>query len=101
MSSNELRIGLLAYGAIGDEHSKAVLATDGMALTAVCDSNPDRLTAALKISPHAATFADAGQMLRSGLIDLVVVSTPQIPITPGQKRPCHLGYMSYLKSQWR
>lgn len=76
MSAANIRIGLLAYGAIGDEHSKAVLATDGMSLAAVCDTNPDRLAAALEISPDAATFADAGQMLASGLIDLVVVSTP-------------------------
>ena len=76
MSATNIRIGLLAYGAIGDEHSKAVLATQGMTLAAVCDTNPDRLVAALKISPDAATFADAGQMLASGLIDLVVVSTP-------------------------
>ena len=76
LSSQDIRVGLLAYGAIGDEHNKAVLATSGMALTAVCDTNPQRLEAALSIAPEAKTFSDAILMLESGEIDLVVVSTP-------------------------
>lgn len=76
MPNQVLRVGLLAYGAIGDEHNKAVLATEGMKLTAVCDTNPERLEAALKLSPDAKTFTDATEMLKSGEIDLVVVSTP-------------------------
>ncbi len=69
-------MGLLAYGAIGDDHNRAVQATDGMVLTAVCDTNPDRLKAAIRLAPDAKTFTDALQMLDSGEIDLVVVSTP-------------------------
>ena len=76
MSASPVRVGLLAYGAIGDEHNKAVLATPGMTLTAVCDTNSERLAAALEISPDAQTFTDANEMLNSGAIDLVVVSTP-------------------------
>ena len=76
MSTSPVRVGLLAYGAIGDEHNQAVLATPGMTLTAVCDTNSERLEAALVISPDAKTFADANDMLSSGEIDLVVVSTP-------------------------
>jgi len=76
LSVSTVRVGLLAYGAIGDEHNKAVLATPGMTLTAVCDTNAERLEAALLISPEAKTFSDANDMLSSGDIDLVVVSTP-------------------------
>ena len=76
MSTSPVRVGLLAYGAIGDEHNQAVLATPGVTLTAVCDTNSERLAAALVISPDAKTFADANDMLSSGEIDLVVVSTP-------------------------
>jgi predicted dehydrogenase len=76
LSTTSVRVGLLAYGAIGDEHNKAVLATPGMTLTAVCDTNAERLAAALEISPEAKTFSDANDMLNSGEIDLVVVSTP-------------------------
>ena len=76
MSFTDIRVGLLAYGAIGDEHNKAIQATPGLALKAVCDTKPERLTAALQISPDIQTFSDANQMLQSGQIDLVVVSTP-------------------------
>lgn len=76
MSTTPIRVGLLAYGAIGDEHNKAVLATQEMTLAAVCDTNAERLAAALLISPDAKTFSDANDMLNSGAIDLVVVSTP-------------------------
>lgn len=74
--SQDIKVGLLAYGAIGDEHSKAILATAGLSLFAVCDTNPDRLAAALEISPSAHTFTDAEKMLADGEIDLVVISTP-------------------------
>ena len=71
-----MRVGLLAYGAIGHEHNLAVQATDGLELTAVCDTKPERLAAALALAPDAVAFADAIQMLDSGIVDLVVVSTP-------------------------
>jgi scyllo-inositol 2-dehydrogenase (NADP+) len=71
-----MRMGLLAYGAIGHEHNLAIAATDGLELTAVCDTNPDRIAAALELAPDAATFADATEMLDSGLLDAVVISTP-------------------------
>jgi len=71
-----MRFGLLAYGAIGDEHSAAILATPDLKLTAVCDTNPERLDAALALAPAAAPFTDAQAMLDSGLIDVVVISTP-------------------------
>ncbi len=71
-----MRMGLLAYGAIGHEHNLAIAATDGLVLTAVCDTNPDRIAAALELAPDAATFTDATEMLDSGLLDAVVISTP-------------------------
>ena len=76
MSSSDIRVGLLAYGAIGHEHNEAVQATSGLLLAAVCDTNPERVQAALSLAPDASPFSDATAMLDSGLIDLVVVSTP-------------------------
>ena len=76
MSSKDIKVGLLAYGAIGDEHSIAIQATPGLTLQAVCDTKPERLAAALEISPLSQTFTDASQMLAEGGIDLVVISTP-------------------------
>ena len=71
-----MRVGLLAYGAIGHEHNRAIQATDGLELAAVCDVNPDRVAAARDLAPDAVGFADATVMLDSGLVDVVVVSTP-------------------------
>lgn len=76
MEPADVRVGLLAYGAIGHEHNLAVQATPGLTLTAVCDTNPERVAAALELAPEAVPFADATRMLDSGLVDLVVVSTP-------------------------
>ena len=74
--SSSLRVGLLAYGAIGHEHNLAVQGTTGLELAAVCDTNPQRIAAARELAPDAAEFTDATAMLDSGLIDLVVISTP-------------------------
>lgn len=76
MSNLNINVGLLAYGAIGDEHNRAIAAAPGLTVAAVCDSNPDRIAAALEISPDAQTFADAEAMLNAPGIDLVVISTP-------------------------
>jgi predicted dehydrogenase len=73
---DRFRVGLLAYGAIGHEHNLAVRDTPNLELAAVCDVNPDRLAAALELAPEATTFTDATAMLDSGLLDVVVVSTP-------------------------
>jgi len=70
------RVGLLAYGAIGHEHNIAVLASEGLELSAVADINPERLAAALELAPNAVAFDDATKMLDSDLIDVVVISTP-------------------------
>ena len=45
-SSRTISVGLLAYGAIGDEHNRAIAATPGLRLVAVADTNPERLAAA-------------------------------------------------------
>ena len=76
MKLGTIRVGLLAYGAIGHEHNLAVQNTNGLELLAVCDTNPERVEAALQLAPEATAFSDATQMLDSGLLDLVVISTP-------------------------
>jgi scyllo-inositol 2-dehydrogenase (NADP+) len=73
---SDIRVGLLAYGAIGHEHNQAVQATPGLTLTAVCDTNAERIEVAREITSDFEAFTDAQDMLESGLVDLVVVSTP-------------------------
>ena len=75
-SSRTISVGLLAYGAIGDEHNRAIAATTGLRLVAVADTNPERLAAAQLLAPDVTTFADSTAMLDSGLLEIVVISTP-------------------------
>jgi predicted dehydrogenase len=69
-------VGMLGFGAIGQEHSTAIRATTGLELTAVCDRSPARLDAARTGAPDIATVEDAEALLARDDIDLVVVSTP-------------------------
>ncbi|MDA8435742.1 MAG: Gfo/Idh/MocA family oxidoreductase [Actinomycetales bacterium] len=71
-----VRVGLLGYGAIGHEHSRAVRAVEGLDLTAVCDTSAARLDAAAAVAPEIATMADGAELLARDDVDLVVVSTP-------------------------
>ena len=71
-----VRVGLLGYGAIGHEHSRAVRFVDGLNLTAVCDTSEARLHAAEAAAPGIATTTDANALLERDDVDLIVVSTP-------------------------
>jgi scyllo-inositol 2-dehydrogenase (NADP+) len=71
-----VRVGLLGYGAIGHEHSRAVRAVDGLALAAVCDTSQERLDHAAAAAPGVATTTAAEALLERDDVDLVVVSTP-------------------------
>lgn len=71
-----VRVGLLAYGAIGHEHNRAVQATDGLELSMVCDRSPGRLAVARSLAPEARTTTDAEELVADPETDLVVVSTP-------------------------
>jgi predicted dehydrogenase len=71
-----VRVGLLGYGAIGHEHSRAVRAVDGLTLTAVCDTSQERLDVATAAAPGVAATTSAEALLEHDDVDLVVVSTP-------------------------
>jgi len=71
-----VRVGLLGYGAIGHEHSRAVRSVEGLVLTAVCDTSEARREAAEAVAPGIVTTADADALLARDDVDLVVVSTP-------------------------
>jgi len=71
-----VRVGLLGYGAIGHEHSRAIRAVHGLELTAVCDVSADRLAAAEHAVPGIATTHSAEALLNRDDVDLVIVSTP-------------------------
>ncbi|MDT7573620.1 MAG: scyllo-inositol 2-dehydrogenase [Actinomycetota bacterium] len=68
-----VRVGLLGYGAIGHEHSKAIRRTEGLELRAVCDPDPARVAAARAAAPDVHAVDD---LLAQDDVDLVIVSTP-------------------------
>jgi predicted dehydrogenase len=70
-----LGVGILGYGAIGHEHNKAIRAVDGLELTAVCDTNPERIASARELAPDVAAHADGAAMLADDDVDIVIVST--------------------------
>jgi len=69
-------VGLLGYGAIGHEHSRAVRAVPGLDLVAVCDTSETRLAAARAAAPDVATTTAATELLERPDVQLIVVSTP-------------------------
>ncbi len=71
-----VRVGLLGFGAIGDEHASAVSGLAGLELSIVCDRDPGRLKAASNRFPAARTTTDPHTLIDGSEVDLVVVSTP-------------------------
>ena len=71
-----IRVGLLGYGAIGHEHSRAARAVPGLALSAVCDTSEDRRAAAAAAADGVAVLAAPEDLLARDDVDLIVVSTP-------------------------
>ena len=75
----KIRLGILGVGNIGGTHVKNVVsdACPETVLAAVCDLKPERLAFAKE---HAGedlpVFTDAEEMMKSGLIDAVLVSVP-------------------------
>jgi UDP-N-acetyl-2-amino-2-deoxyglucuronate dehydrogenase len=72
---DELRVGLVGCGAMGQGHLKVWLHTAGARVTAVCDGVADRANetaAAIGATP----FTDLDEMAASGLVDAVDICTP-------------------------
>jgi predicted dehydrogenase len=69
-------VGLLGFGAIGREHTRAISRVAGLELTAVCDRSPERLGAALADGAEPALLPDMEELLGHPEVDVVVVSTP-------------------------
>lgn len=75
----KIRLGILGVGNIGGDHVKRIVNGECPEITlgAVCDLKPERLAWAKEIAGETLpTFADAKEMLESGLIDSLLVSVP-------------------------
>ncbi|MEX3021979.1 Gfo/Idh/MocA family protein [Kluyvera sp. STS39-E] len=76
---DKVRFGIIGVGNIGTVHARYLLAgtVKEACLTAVCDNNLSKHPAIRELVGEAVTlFSDAETMLKSGLIDAVIVSTP-------------------------
>ena len=69
-----VRLGIIGLGGMGAVHRRYI--ADGMVprleVTAVCDRDPGTFPA----DPAIATFNDSGALIRSGLVDAILVATP-------------------------
>ena len=76
---DKVRFGIIGVGNIGTVHARYLLAgtVKEACLTAVCDNNPDKHPAIRQlVGDEVAMFSDAEAMLKSRLIDEVIVATP-------------------------
>lgn len=75
----KIRLGIIGIGNMGSAHAKNVVkgGCPDFVLTAVADINPERLTWSREnLGENVACFADAEEMLDSGLVDACIVSVP-------------------------
>ena len=73
-----VNVGIVGIGNIGYTHAMAIISGEvpAMRLTAVCDTNPDKLQAFSQLHTDVATYLDYHQMLQDANIDAAIVATP-------------------------
>lgn len=73
--SPHVRFGIIGLGNMGTSHAKSILGgkTPGLKLSAICDTNPERLNG---YDAEVACYTDADEMLASGKVDAVLIATP-------------------------
>ena len=74
MSKDTVKIGIIGMGNMGTGHAGHILEgkVPRMELVAVCDINPERL----KPYPKLKHFESSEKLIRSGLVDAVLIATP-------------------------
>ena len=73
---SELRYGVIGVGSMGREHISNIKVMGGATVTAISDPHTASIDAALEMAPGAKAFSDHRDLLDSGLIDAVIVATP-------------------------
>jgi len=82
---DKVRIGIIGYGNMGTGHAKYLVngEVQNAELTAVCDINPAKLEAAKKsFGDKVKLFSDADELIASGCVDGVIISTPHYSHPP-------------------
>jgi len=75
----KVRLGIVGIGNMGSSHARTVLdgKVKGMELAALCDVNAQKLAP----FPGVKHFADSREMIRSGLIDAILIAVPHFDHT--------------------
>lgn len=73
-----IRAGIIGIGNMGTAHAHTIYGGQiaGMTLSAVCDVKEERRAYCKENFPGAAVFADAEEMIASGLIDMIIIAVP-------------------------
>ena len=73
--SDTIRIGVAGLN-WGTQHLSAFAQVEGATITAIADTDANRLRAAAKDFPGAQAFESANELIESGAVDAVVIATP-------------------------
>mgnify|MGYP003438803100 FL=1 len=74
---DKIRYGIIGCGSMGREHIENLRAMGGTSVTAIADPSPQsREQAAAIVDGKVELFADHRDLLKSGLVDAVVVASP-------------------------
>jgi len=75
---DKVRFGIIGIGNMGSNHSERILRgeVENGVLAAICDRNPKRLEWADEKLPGVPQFTDATEMMKSGLIDAIIIAVP-------------------------
>ncbi|MFO7553625.1 MAG: Gfo/Idh/MocA family oxidoreductase [Desulfobacterales bacterium] len=72
-----LNIGILGYApSVGELHGNGVIATKGLTLHAICDTNPQRLKLARNRFLETKIYSNAKNLANDDDLDLVIIATP-------------------------
>ena len=74
--ASELRYGIIGAGSMGREHIENIKIMGGATITAISDPWEESRSAALAMVPGAKTFSNHLELLESGLVDAVVIASP-------------------------
>ncbi len=72
----ELRYGIIGAGSMGREHIENIKIMGGATITAISDPHDLSVQAAIAMAPGATVFSNHQGLLDSGLVDAVVIATP-------------------------
>ena len=73
---SELRYGIIGAGSMGREHIENIKVMGGAHVSAISDPHKPSQEAALAMAPGAKVFSDHRALIDSGLVDAIIVATP-------------------------